>query len=137
MSAPHATSYGLAEEDRPRHGVSHPSPCKRICTLTLHRCSPGGIGHALAKEFHSRGLQVFATVRTVDKISDLKELGIVDEIVKEPEGGAHTDLEAAAQFLDEVLDRQMIELTNEPVKALVEARYKKFRQMGQFFDIQA
>ncbi len=69
--------------------------------------------------------------------TDLKELGIVDEIVKEPEGGAHTDLEAAAQFLDEVLDRQLIELTNEPVKALVEARYKKFRQMGQFFDIQA
>ena len=69
--------------------------------------------------------------------TDLKELGIVDEIVKEPEGGAHTDPEAAAQFLDEVLDRQLIELTNEPVKALVEARYKKFRQMGQFFDIQA
>jgi acetyl-CoA carboxylase carboxyl transferase subunit alpha len=68
---------------------------------------------------------------------DLKELGIVDEIVKEPEGGAHTNLEAAAQFLDEVLDRQLIELTNEPVKALVAARYKKFRQMGQFFDIQA
>jgi len=51
--------------------------------------------------------------------TDLKELGIVDEIVKEPEGGAHTDLEAAAQFLDEVLDRQLIELTNEPVKVLV------------------
>jgi acetyl-CoA carboxylase carboxyl transferase subunit alpha len=68
---------------------------------------------------------------------DLKELGIVDEIVKEPEGGAHTDLEAAAQFLDEVLDRQLTELATEPVKALVEARYKKFRQMGQFFDIQA
>jgi acetyl-CoA carboxylase carboxyl transferase subunit alpha len=69
--------------------------------------------------------------------TDLKELGIVDEIVKEPEGGAHTDLEAAAQFLDEVLDRQLVELTSEPIKALVDARYKKFRQMGQFFDIQA
>jgi acetyl-CoA carboxylase carboxyl transferase subunit alpha len=69
--------------------------------------------------------------------TDLKELGIVDEIVKEPEGGAHTDLEAAAQFLDEVLDRQLIELATEPIKALVDARYKKFRQMGQFFDIQA
>lgn len=69
--------------------------------------------------------------------ADLKELGIVDEIVKEPEGGAHTDLEAAAQFLDEVLDRQLVELTSEPIKALVDARYKKFRQMGQFFDIQA
>ncbi len=69
--------------------------------------------------------------------TDLKELGIIDEIVKEPEGGAHTDLEAAAQFLDEVLERQLIELPSEPIKALVDARYKKFRQMGQFFDIQA
>jgi acetyl-CoA carboxylase carboxyl transferase subunit alpha len=69
--------------------------------------------------------------------TDLKELGIIDEIVKEPEGGAHTDLEAAAQFLDEVLDRQLTELMSEPVKHLVEARYKKFRQMGQFFDLQA
>jgi len=69
--------------------------------------------------------------------TDLKELGIIDEIVKEPEGGAHTDLEAAAQFLDEVLDRQLTELTTESVRDLVEARYKKFRQMGQFFDLQA
>src|SRR5439155_1441892 len=38
---------------------------------------------------------------------DLKELGIVDEIVPEPEGGAHTDHEGAARFLDEVLDRQL------------------------------
>jgi acetyl-CoA carboxylase carboxyl transferase subunit alpha len=69
--------------------------------------------------------------------SDLKELGIVDEIVKEPEGGAHTDLEAAARFLEEVLDRQLIELLNEPVTALVSARYNKFRKMGQFFDLQS
>src|SRR6202030_4300469 len=69
--------------------------------------------------------------------TDLKELGIVDEIVKEPEGGAHTDLEAAAQFLVEWLDGQWVELTSEPIKALVDARYKKFRQMGQFFDIQS
>jgi acetyl-CoA carboxylase carboxyl transferase subunit alpha len=69
--------------------------------------------------------------------SDLKELGIVDEIVREPEGGAHTDLVAAAQFLDEVLDQQLTALSSEPIKALIEARYKKFRQMGQFFDLQA
>lgn len=69
--------------------------------------------------------------------TDLKELGIVDEIVKEPEGGAHTDLDAAARLLEEVLDRQLIELLNEPVKSLVSARYEKFRKMGQFFDLQA
>lgn len=69
--------------------------------------------------------------------TDLKELGIVDEIVPEPEGGAHTDVEGAARLLEEVLDRQLVELLNEPVKSLVAARYDKFRKMGQFFDLQA
>src|SRR6201988_1517118 len=67
--------------------------------------------------------------------SDLKELGIVDEIVPEPEGGAHTDYEATARFLDSVLDRQLVALTNQSVKDLLEARYKKFRTMGQYFEI--
>ena len=66
---------------------------------------------------------------------DLKELGIVDDIVPEPEGGAHTDHEAAARLLDEVLDRQLVTLTNQPIKELLEARYEKFRNMGQFFDL--
>src|ERR1700693_3458845 len=67
--------------------------------------------------------------------NDLKELGIVDEIVPEPEGGAHTDYEAAARFLDEVLDRELVVLTNHSTKDLLEARYEKFRNMGQFFDL--
>jgi len=66
--------------------------------------------------------------------TDLKELGIVDEIVPEPEAGAHTDYEGAARLLDIVLDRQLVMLTNEPVRDLLETRYKKFRNMGQFFD---
>jgi acetyl-CoA carboxylase carboxyl transferase subunit alpha len=67
--------------------------------------------------------------------NDLRELGIVDEIVREPEGGAHTDYEAAARFLDEVLDRELVVLTNQSTKGLLEARYEKFRNMGQFFDL--
>ncbi len=66
--------------------------------------------------------------------TDLKELGIIDEIVPEPEAGAHTDYEEAARLLDIVLDRQLVMLTNEPVKDLLESRYKKFRNMGQYFD---
>jgi acetyl-CoA carboxylase carboxyl transferase subunit alpha len=66
--------------------------------------------------------------------NDLKELGIIDEIVAEPEGGAHNDYEEAARLLDVVLDRQLVMLTNEPVKDLLETRYKKFRNMGQYFD---
>jgi acetyl-CoA carboxylase carboxyl transferase subunit alpha len=66
--------------------------------------------------------------------TDLKELGIIDEIVPEPEAGAHTDYEESARLLDIVLDRQLVMLTNEPVKDLLELRYKKFRNMGQYFD---
>jgi len=65
----------------------------------------------------------------------LKELGIVDEIVPEPDGGAHTDHEAAARLLDEVLDRQLVALSNQPIRELLDARYEKFRKMGQFFDL--
>jgi acetyl-CoA carboxylase carboxyl transferase subunit alpha len=66
---------------------------------------------------------------------DLMELGIVDEIVPEPEGGAHTDHEGTARLLKEVLDRQLVALKNQPTKDLLEARYEKFRRMGQFFDL--
>jgi acetyl-CoA carboxylase carboxyl transferase subunit alpha len=65
---------------------------------------------------------------------DLKELGIIDEIVAEPEGGAHVDAEAAAHLLGEVWDRELVALTQQPTKDLLTARYEKFRKMGQFFD---
>jgi len=66
---------------------------------------------------------------------DLKDLGIVDEIIAEPEGGAHMDHEAAARLLGAVLDTQLTMLTNQPVPALVKARYDKYRKMAQYFDI--
>jgi acetyl-CoA carboxylase carboxyl transferase subunit alpha len=65
---------------------------------------------------------------------DLKEMGIIDEIVAEPEGGAHTDYEASARLLETVLDRQLVALTNQSTRELLHARYEKFRKMGQYFD---
>lgn len=65
---------------------------------------------------------------------DLKELGLVDEIVPEPEGGAHEDHAAAAQLLDPVLERNVMELSAMSPRELVAARYEKFRRMGQYFD---
>jgi len=77
------------------------------------------------------------TAATAMKITakDLREQGIVDEIIPEPDGGAHTDHEAAARILDDVLERQLVTLVNQPVRDLVSARYEKFRKMGQFFDL--
>ena len=67
---------------------------------------------------------------------DLKDFGIVDEIIREPEGGAHSDHEAAARYVGDVIERQLAELSLERPKNLLEARYEKFRKMGQFFDMQ-
>jgi acetyl-CoA carboxylase carboxyl transferase subunit alpha len=65
--------------------------------------------------------------------TDLQQLGCIDGIVREPEGGAHLDHEAAARFLDEALQRGLAELKKQPVSDLLNSRYKKFRNMAQYF----
>lgn len=45
-------------------------------TVLITGCSPGGIGHSLAKTFHAHGLRVFATARSADALSSLSSLGI-------------------------------------------------------------
>ncbi|HXQ25738.1 MAG TPA: acetyl-CoA carboxylase carboxyltransferase subunit alpha [Candidatus Acidoferrales bacterium] len=65
--------------------------------------------------------------------SNLLELQLIDEIVPEPEGGAHTDHAAAAKFLDSALSRLLDELSRLSPEELLQQRYHKFRRMGQFF----
>jgi acetyl-CoA carboxylase carboxyl transferase subunit alpha len=65
---------------------------------------------------------------------DLKEFGIIDEIVSEPEGGAHLDHEASAALLGSVLDDSLRDLSRLTIPELLERRYEKFRRMGQFFE---
>jgi acetyl-CoA carboxylase carboxyl transferase subunit alpha len=69
--------------------------------------------------------------------TDLKDLGIVDEIIPEPDGGAHSDYEATAKLFGDTLERQLLILSNQGIKELLQARYQKFRHMCQFFDLGA
>jgi acetyl-CoA carboxylase carboxyl transferase subunit alpha len=64
---------------------------------------------------------------------DLLQLKIIDAIVPEPEGGAHTDHVAAAKLLEATLTKSLDELSRLPADQLVSRRYQKFRAMGQFF----
>jgi acetyl-CoA carboxylase carboxyl transferase subunit alpha len=64
---------------------------------------------------------------------DLLEMKLVDEIVPEPEGGAHFDPEAAARLLEPYLTRALDELSALPTDQLLAQRYEKYRRMGQFF----
>src|SRR6266478_1870826 len=63
---------------------------------------------------------------------DLLKLGVVDEIVNEPEGGAHRDYETAATNLGMALRRNLEGLITTPVDELLKKRYKKFRKLGNF-----
>ena len=61
---------------------------------------------------------------------DLLGLGIIDEIIKEPIGGAHTDPAAATTLLDEALHRTLGDVAALEVNVRLELRYQKFRKMG-------
>jgi acetyl-CoA carboxylase carboxyl transferase subunit alpha len=64
---------------------------------------------------------------------DLLQLGLIDGIIPEPPEGAHTDPDGAAAFLRDTLRGALDQLGALSPEELVEQRYAKFRQMGNFF----
>ena len=63
---------------------------------------------------------------------DLKALGVIDEIIPEVRGGAHRNVDEQAKAIDNVLKQSLKELLQLDGSALVEQRYQKFKQIGQF-----
>ncbi len=61
---------------------------------------------------------------------DLLKLGVIDDMIKEPLGGAHRDFEKAAEQVRETINQALKELKEISRKELPEKRYQKFRQMG-------
>lgn len=61
---------------------------------------------------------------------DLLRLGVIDEIVPEPIGGAHTNHNVAAALFDTALERALISVSSMDSATRLEARYQKFRAMG-------
>src|SRR5260370_1275878 len=58
---------------------------------------------------------------------DLLAMGVVEEVVAEPDGGAHLDFDATARSLDEALDRHMQPLLAQQAPDLLQHRYQRFR----------
>jgi len=63
---------------------------------------------------------------------DLLKLGVVDEIIPEPEGGAHRDHDLAAANLGSALRQNLQRITETPIEQLLKKRYEKFRGLGNF-----
>lgn len=68
---------------------------------------------------------------------DLADSGIIDELVAEPQGGAHLDPEGAAEALREAIVRNLSDLEKLDAEQLVEARRAKYYAMGAWEEPEA
>ena len=91
--------------------------------------SPEGCASILWKENNE---EVRAKAAAALKLTapDLLELGIIDEMVPEPKGGAHLDWDATAEMLASALKRNLKEISSVSIDELLKGRYNKFRQIG-------
>ncbi|TDJ56314.1 MAG: acetyl-CoA carboxylase carboxyltransferase subunit alpha [Gemmatimonadetes bacterium] len=91
--------------------------------------SPEGCAAILWKDASQRERAADALKLTAP---DLERLGVIDEIVEEPIGGAHTDPEATAEALRESLIRNLAELRKLKPDKLVRRRAEKFGRIGAY-----
>ena len=91
--------------------------------------SPEGCAAILWKD-RANAAQAAAALKISAK--DLLELGIVDDVLPEPLGGAHKDYDATALTLKQALLKNLDQLLDIKQSELLDERYKKFRKMGVF-----
>jgi acetyl-CoA carboxylase carboxyl transferase subunit alpha len=90
--------------------------------------SPEGCASILFRDA-SRAEEAASAMRITAR--DLEGMGLVDEVIPEPPGGAHVSHDAIFKSVDEVLWRQLQELRRVPREELPARRYRKFRDMGR------
>lgn len=64
--------------------------------------------------------------------ADAVELGVCDDIIPEPEGGAHNDMETTAQNIKEILLKMLNDKSQKDIDELLNSRYNRFRKIGAF-----
>ncbi len=94
-------------------------------------CTPEACAAIILKD-RTKASSVAGIMRIVP--SDLKNLGLIDEIIPEPHGGAHRNPGETADKLKEAILRHLSELKELDEKEIVQARYNRFREMGVFFE---
>jgi acetyl-CoA carboxylase carboxyl transferase subunit alpha len=91
--------------------------------------SPEGAASILYKDA-SQSLRAAKDMKIT--AADIYELGVIDEIIPEPRGGAHRGIEEQATNIKEAVWRHLQELLALPSSSLREDRYQKFRKLGKF-----
>lgn len=93
--------------------------------------SPEGCASIMWRDSSKKELAAEAMKITA---KDLTDLGIIDDVIPEPPGGAHCDHDAAAALVDQSLQKHLAELKKLSGDQLVDGRYEKFRTMARFFN---
>lgn len=95
--------------------------------------SPEGFASILWKD-SSRAEEAAEVMKMT--ANDLYKFKVIDKIIKEPEnGGAEADVEEVASELKKYILKYVKELKQIPIQELVENRYQKFRNMGEYTEI--
>lgn len=92
--------------------------------------SPEGCASIMWKDASKRQQAATALRYTAD---DVKMLGCVDEVIREPAGGTHNDPALAMELVNERLTAHLGELQRLSLDQLLDARYQKFRNIAQFY----
>ncbi len=106
--------------------------CNRLLMLenaTYSVISPEGAASILFKDASLKEIAAESLKITAD---NLKEFGIADAVIKEPDGGAHNDKEYVFKSLDETLSDYLTELEKLSGDELVEDRYQKYMAIGEY-----
>jgi acetyl-CoA carboxylase carboxyl transferase subunit alpha len=93
--------------------------------------SPEGCASILWKSTDKKEVAADAMGGTADR---LKRFGLVDEILKEPHGGAHRDPQTMAETVRQSIVKKLTELRNQPVTQILDARQARLRRFGSFHD---
>lgn len=96
--------------------------------------SPEGCASILWKDASKNAIAASALKMHVE---DLLKLGIVDQMIAEPLGGAHLDPKTAYLNVKSFIKEQWAVLKTVPIELLLENRYQKFRKMGKFESLSA
>ena len=93
--------------------------------------SPMSVNHTLGAAHHDHMLDREAAEALMLTAHDCVELGIADQVVGEPEGGAHVDPREASSGLQTAILTNIVQLAKMSQGKLLKKRYRKFRRMGE------
>lgn len=94
-------------------------------------CTPEACAAIIMRD-RTKASSVAGTMKIIP--NDLKQLGLIDEIIPEPLGGAHRNPEKTKVEVKKYILKHLNELSQMNSDALVEHRYKRFRDMGVFYE---